>query len=116
MSKNLVYGEVDTVTYVAGADLVSGRIKPFGALCCVLKAAVANGSSVAAWIKGLFKVTKLAGEAWTMGCIVYWDDTNNRCTTTATSNNRIGIAAAAAGSSDTTGYVVLNAYPGPNGA
>nr|MDH4442132.1 DUF2190 family protein [Rhizobium sp.] len=43
--------------------------------------------------------------------LVYWDDTNKRCTTVATANLLIGVAAAAVagGAGNTIGHVRLNA-------
>ena len=47
----------------------------------------------------------------TAGALVYWDDTNKRCTTVATLNLLIGVAtiAVAGGAGNTIGRVRLNA-------
>jgi hypothetical protein len=46
--------------------------------------------------------------ARTVGALVFWDDTNKRCTTVATANVLIGVAAAVAvGAGNTTGRVRL---------
>lgn len=45
---------------------------------------------------GVFKLTKSGSQAWTVGALVYWDDTNKGCTTVATANLLIGVAAALA--------------------
>lgn len=117
MSKTLVYLEDHTVTIAAsGADISSGQMVNYGALVAVAKVDIADGSTGAAFIKGVHKYTKKTGEAWTAGAIIYLDDTQDELTTTATSNNRAGVAHKAALSADTEGEVVLNAYPGPNGA
>lgn len=44
---------------------------------------------------GVFELTKISSQAWTVGALVYWDDTNKRCTTVTTANLLIGVAAAA---------------------
>ena len=60
---------------------------------------------------GVFDITKVGSQAWTVGAKIYWDDTNKRCTTVATDNTLIGVAveAVASGASDTIGRVRLNA-------
>ena len=60
---------------------------------------------------GVFDITKVGSQAWTVGAKVYWDDTNKRCTTVATDNTLIGVAveAVASGAGDTIGRVRLNA-------
>lgn len=59
---------------------------------------------------GVFDLAKVGSQAWTMGALVYWDNTNKYCTTTATSNLLIGAAVAAVGSGagETVGRVRLN--------
>ena len=42
------------------------------------------------------------GVAYTVGQILYWDDTNNVVTSTATGNKQIGKVVRAAASGDTT--------------
>jgi hypothetical protein len=65
---------------------------------------------VEAALTGVFDLTKIGSQAWTVGAKVYWDDTNKRCTTVATDNTLIGVAvdAVAGGAGDTIGRVRLN--------
>jgi predicted RecA/RadA family phage recombinase len=44
---------------------------------------------------------KATGEAWAVGAVIYWDDTNKKFTTTATSNTKCGYALAPALAADT---------------
>ena len=71
----------------------------------------ALGEPVETALVGIFDITKIGSQAWTVGARVYWDDTNKRCTTVATDNTLIGVAveAVASGASDTIGRVRLNA-------
>lgn len=63
--------------------------------------------------KGAFTgVPKAAGAAWTVGAILYWDNTAFNFTTTATNNTRVGIAASVQASGDTTGDVILDGRVG----
>ncbi|WP_376800193.1 capsid cement protein [Candidatus Raskinella chloraquaticus] len=53
---------------------------------------------------------------WTVGTLVYWDDTNKRCTTVATANLLIGVAAAAVagGAGNSADWAVFGSMP-PSG-
>jgi predicted RecA/RadA family phage recombinase len=70
----------------------------------------ASGATDEAAVTGVFDLTKIGSQAWTVGAKVYWDDTNKRCTTVATDNTLIGVAveAVAGGAGDTIGRVRLN--------
>jgi len=52
------------------------------------------------------------GQAFTKGCLVYWDATNEVATTTAGSNVLLGIAEEAAASTQT--YVLVRLMPAMN--
>ena len=73
--------------------------------------AAALGDPVETALVGVFDITKIGSQAWTVGTKVYWDDTNKRCTTVATDNTLVGVAteAVASGAGDTIGRVRLNA-------
>jgi predicted RecA/RadA family phage recombinase len=53
-------------------------------------------------VDGVFDFTKNTGVAFTVGTILYWDDTNNVVTTTSAGNKSIGKVVRAAASADTT--------------
>ncbi|WP_232302453.1 DUF2190 family protein [Elstera litoralis] len=57
---------------------------------------------------GVYTLAKVAGSAWTVGEIVYWDNAAKACTDTPASNLKIGHATEAAASSATAGAVRLN--------
>ena len=71
----------------------------------------ALAADVALDLTGVFELTKIGSQAWTVGALVYWDDANRRCTTVATLNLLVGVAAAAVagGAGNITGRVRLNA-------
>jgi predicted RecA/RadA family phage recombinase len=52
-------------------------------------------------------VTKLAGEAWAVGQVLYWDNTNKRLTTTVGSNTKCGQALQPAAAPDVVSPLVL---------
>lgn len=105
--KNYVQdGEIVTLspTYAvsAGGGAKVGHL--FGIAVCDV---AANASGEFA-LEGVFDVTALSTDTFSVGDLVYWDDTNKRCTSTATSNSLIGAALAAKGSGATTVRVRLN--------
>jgi predicted RecA/RadA family phage recombinase len=60
-------------------------------------------------VRGVIGYTKLAGTAWAIGDVVFYDVTNDRLTTTNTTDCvPAGVAYAVAASAATFGYVVLN--------
>lgn len=82
-----------------------------GSIFGVAAGDAASGATVEAALTGVFDLTKIGSQAWTVGAKIYWDDTNKRCTTVATDNTLIGVAveAVASGAGDTIGRVRLNA-------
>ena len=105
---------------LAAAPVVvpAGGLAPGVALGCGLRSGLASAAGAAALgdpvgtaLVGVFDITKVGSQAWTVGARVYWDDTNKRCTTVATENTLIGVAveAVASGAGDTIGRVRLNA-------
>jgi predicted RecA/RadA family phage recombinase len=104
------------VTFTAPYQRNSGEGALIGAIFGVALQTVANAIRGEFAIVGVWTLAKATGEAWTEGALIYWDNTNKRCTTTSTSNTRIGCAQAAAASGDTTGNVRLNGIATPTGA
>jgi len=97
----------ETLPLTAPYDVASGAGFLVGSIFAVALSAVTSGNSVQGKRRGVFDLVKNTGEAWTQGQLVYWDNTNKRCTTTATSNKLIGAAVQAQASGDTIGRVVL---------
>ena len=101
----------NTITLIAPYAVASGDGLLVGAIFGVAAGAAALGEPVEAALVGVFDITKIGSQAWTVGARVYWDDTNKRTTNVATSNTLIGVAteAVAGGAGDTIGRVRLNA-------
>ena len=59
-------------------------------------------------VTGVYDFLKATNVAYSVGTILYWDDTNNVVTTTATGNKQIGKSVRAAASADTTVRVRLS--------
>ena len=101
----------NTVTLTAPYAVTSGDGLLVGSIFGIAARTAALGESVETALVGVFDITKIGSQAWTVGAKVYWDDTNKRTTSVATSNTLIGVAteAVAGGAGDTIGRVRLNA-------
>ena len=99
-----------TLTLTAPYAVPSGDGLLVGSIFGVAAGDAASGATVEIALTGVFDLTKIGSQAWTVGAKVYWDDTNKRCTTVATDNTLIGVAveAVAGGAGDTIGRVRLN--------
>ncbi|MCK0195730.1 DUF2190 family protein [Ancylobacter sp. 6x-1] len=104
-------GRANTITLTAPYAVVSGEGLLVGSIFGVGAGTAASGEPVETALVGVFDLTKVGSQAWTVGAKVYWDDTNKRTTTVSTDNTLIGVAveAVASGAGDTIGRVRLNA-------
>lgn len=100
----------NTITLTAPYAVLSGEGLLVGSIFGIAAGAAASGEPVEAALVGVFDLTKVGSQAWSVGAKVYWDDTNKRTTNVATSNTLIGVAveAVAGGAGDTIGRVRLN--------
>jgi predicted RecA/RadA family phage recombinase len=57
--------------------------------------------------KGRFSHAKTSAQAWVVGDLIYWDDTNHVLTTTSAGNTLVGVATAIAANPSATGTCVL---------
>ena len=101
----------NTITLTAPYAVTSGDGLLVGSIFGIASGDAALNDTVEAALTGVFDITKVGSQAWTVGAKVYWDDTNKRTTSVATSNTLIGVAteAVAGGAGDTIGRVRLNA-------
>ncbi len=88
--------------------LASGDVVVQGDLVGVTLRPIAAGELGALAVDGVFDFTKNTGVAYTVGTILYWDDTNNVVTTTSAGNKSIGKVVRAAASADTTARIRLS--------
>ena len=96
------------VDYTPGAAVAAGDVVVQGDLVGVVKRPIAANELGAVEVAGVFDFAKNTGVAYSVGTILYWDDTNNVVTTTATGNKQIGKSVRAAASADTTVRVRLS--------
>lgn len=115
MAKNYVQpGNV--LDLVAPYQRNAGEGAIIGNLFGVALNTVANAATGQFATSGVWTLAKATGAGWTLGQILYWDNSAKNVTGTSTSNYRIGCAAATAASGDTTGVVRLNGQAVPTGA
>ena len=107
MNNYLQPGTVLTLTAPTGG-VVSGSVYKVGQLLVVAAATVAQTLPFEGQTEGVFTIVKVAGQAWTEGALVYWDDTAKNFTTTASGNLLAGVATAAALTAATSATVRLN--------
>jgi predicted RecA/RadA family phage recombinase len=98
----------DVVTVAAPYAVASGAGALVGTLFGVAAYTAAITEPVEVMTEGVFELPKLAAQAWTVGAIIYWDDTNKWCTTVASTNVAIGKALAIAANPSATGIVRLS--------
>ena len=91
----------------AGA-LASGDVVVQGDLVGVTVRPLAAGELGSLAVDGIFDFNKNIGVAFTVGTILYWDDTTNVVTTTSAGNKLIGKVVRAAVSADTVVRIRLS--------
>ena len=108
----------DTITAAAPYDRTAGQGAQVGQLFGVCSGDALTGADVALKSTGVFDLTKIGSQAWTVGQLIYWDNTNKRCTNVATGNLLIGAATAAVDNAagSTIGRVRLNGVARANEA
>lgn len=107
--KNFV-ADGTTLVVPAPYALTSGQGALVGSIFGVAKLDAANGANVPLAVEGVFDLTKVGSQAWTVGALIYWDNAAKNCTTVTTSNTKIGVAIAAVDNAagSTIGRVRLN--------
>jgi predicted RecA/RadA family phage recombinase len=97
------------VSLPAPYDVLSGGGALVGKLFGVAVTDGQAGDDVAFNVTGAFDLPKTSAQAWTIGALVYWDDTAKAVTTTASTNVQIGHALAVAANPSAVGRVRLSA-------
>jgi len=90
------------IDHMPAGALAAGDVVVQGDLVGVVFRPLAAGELGALAVDGVFDFAKNTGVAYTVGTILYWDDTNNVVTATATGNKQIGKVVRAAATTDTT--------------
>lgn len=108
--KNFIQpGDVLDLTAPLGG-VVSGGVYQIGQLLVVAGISAEADAPFTGKTTGVFGVTKVGTQAWTVGALVYWDDANSRFTTDPTGGLLAGhaVEAVGAGANETAGVVRLD--------
>lgn len=97
-----------TLTLLAPYDVASGAGLLVGSIFGVATNTALSGAAVETALEGVFSLAKTSAQAWTVGALIYWDDSGKVCTTVSTDHKLIGVATAIAANPSSTGYVRLN--------
>jgi predicted RecA/RadA family phage recombinase len=100
--------EGDTIDFTAAAAVLVGDVVVQGDLVGVVTRTLAIGELGSLIVEGVLDFNKLTNVAFTVGTILYWDDTNNVVTATATGNKVIGKVIRAAATTDATVRIRLS--------
>jgi predicted RecA/RadA family phage recombinase len=92
----------------APAPVVSGQGLLVGAMFVICAASAAEGQPVQGWLTGMYQLPKNSADVWTLGQLIYWDNTAMLATSTAGGNTKIGVATASAANPSSVGNVRLN--------
>lgn len=90
------------IDHTPTADVAPGDVIVQGDLVAVACRAIAANTLGALAVSGVFDFAKATNVAYTVGQILYWDNTNDIVTTTATGNKQIGKVVRAAATTDPT--------------
>lgn len=90
------------IDYTPTVAVAAGDVIVLGDLVGVAGRPLATNEPGALAVTGVFDFAKATNVAYTVGTILYWDDTNNIVTTTATGNKQLGKSVRAAATTDPT--------------
>ena len=99
----------DTVVVTAPEAVDSGEFIKVDELYGVAPVAAENGADVVLHRKGVFRLPKVTGTAWTQGQKLFWDASAKKFTHDTSKTPVKAIAFAAAADSATTGEVLIGA-------
>lgn len=105
--KNFVQ-EGEALTLTAPYAVSSGGGFKVGSIIAIAATDADNAATVVGYTEGVFTVAKTSAQAWTVGALVYWDNSNKVFTTTSSSNTLAGVATAVAANPSSTGQIRLN--------
>ena len=88
----------EIIVFDAPYAVSSGEGALVGSMFGVAVTTLGNGVTGSFVTRGVFELKKVGSQAWTVGALIYWDNTNKYCTTTSSGNKLIGVATAAIGS------------------
>ena len=96
-------------TNSTGSDISAGDVVVFGSILGIAVADIDNGDTGVLQVSGVFNLTALTTDTFTVGQLVYWDTTNSRLTeTVAAAHYAAGICVEAKDGSTADVNILLN--------
>lgn len=100
--------EGEALNLTAPYAVSSGGGFKVGSIIAIAAADAENGADVVGNVCGVYEVAKVSAQAWTVGALIYWDNSAKNFTTTSSANTLAGVAVAAAANPSSTGVLRLN--------
>jgi predicted RecA/RadA family phage recombinase len=97
-----------SIDYMPAADVATGDVVVQGDLVGVAKLDIKTNKLGALAVAGVFDFARTGGTVYTVGMLMYWDDTNNVATNVATGNKLLGKAVRISTPSDATVRIRLS--------
>jgi predicted RecA/RadA family phage recombinase len=97
-----------SIDYTPAADVAAGDVVVQGDLVGVAKLDIKANKLGALTVAGVFDFARTGGTVYTVGMLMYWDDTNNVATNVATGNKLLGKAVRLSTPSDSTVRIRLS--------
>ena len=95
------------IDFTPASAIAAGEVVVQGDLIGIASRAIAANQRGSLCVRGVFDCTKNTGVAYTVGLLLYWDNTNKVVTTTASGNKLLGKVVAAALTTDVTVRVLV---------
>src|ERR1041385_5929400 len=98
-----------SLTLTAPYNRLSGEGALVGGIFGVAAVDVTSGDDAAFDLVGVFSLAKVGSQAWSVGDLIYWDNSSKYCTKTVGSNKAIGYCTedVGSGAGETLGQVLL---------
>lgn len=108
MKNSVMSGE--KVEVAAPYDVLSGGGALVGSLFGIAQADALSGKTAVLLTRGVVDMAKTSAQAWTVGALIYWDNSTKLATTAAAAgaNKMIGVALEAADNPSAVGRVLLS--------
>lgn len=106
--KNFIQPGKNLTFTAPSGGVTAGNLVAMGAIVGVADRTAVEGAEFVLVVEGVFEVAKATSEVWSVGDVVYLDESEKEATKTSTDNVVAGHAVAAAVSDATSGLVRIS--------
>lgn len=107
MSNGKKISEGNSIPHTPGSAITAGDVVVQGDLVAIAEVDIAANELGALSVRGIYKLPKNTAQAFSVGDLLFWDDSADELTTTSTSNKLAGKCTQAQLAADTTALVLL---------